>query len=302
MPRLVKILAATFQGKPAQEVLRALREDTRPVDVIMLPEEWQGEGAPIDTDDSALLQEFRALAIEKHAYVICPVDRPAPDGKCYNTELMIDREGSICAEYHKMFPVISELTERSIAVMPGKEVVTVDTDFGRVGFAICFDANFTELWQGLQEQQAEIIFFVSDYPGRLACRSLACLNHYYIVSATRSCDCTAVDLDGEELYYRQSAPEEIGLHYLELDLDRCIFHRNYNLERRDALLREHPEIVVDKAVDSDHWFILASRRDDVRAKELAQAYGLEPVNAYIERSRKFVNPDMRGRIYGGTPE
>ena len=50
MPRLVKILAATFQGKPAQEVLRALREDTRPVDVIMLPEEWQGEGAPIDTE------------------------------------------------------------------------------------------------------------------------------------------------------------------------------------------------------------------------------------------------------------
>ena len=217
---------------------------------------------------------------------------------------MIDREGSICAEYHKMFPVISELTERSIAVMPGKEVVTVDTDFGRVGFAICFDANFTESsGRVCRSSRPKSSIFVSDYPGRLACRALACLNHYYIVSATRSCDGTAVDLDGEELYYRQSAPEEIGLHYLELDLDRCIFHRNYNLERRDALLREHPEIVVDKAVDSDHWFILASRRDEcARRKELAQAYGLEPVNAYIERSRKFVNPDMRGRIYGGTPE
>ena len=92
MPRAVKILTATFCGKPAQEVLQALRKDTRAVDVIVLPEEWQGEGAPIDTDDSPLLREFRALATEKHAYVVCPVDRPAPDGKCYNTALMIDRE------------------------------------------------------------------------------------------------------------------------------------------------------------------------------------------------------------------
>lgn len=297
MPKPVRILSVAFLGNPAEEVIGKIQEDTQAVDVIVLPEEWQGRGTPVDHPDSPILKRISELAIQKNAYIVCPVYTPAPDDLCYNSAILYDRRGQIAGVYDKLFPVLTETWNHQPPIKPGESVTVIDTDFGRVGLAICFDANFIEVWQGLQDQKADIVFLVSDYPARKACSALACLNHYYIVTATRGNDCTVVDLDGEELYFNRVPQGEIGLNHITLDMDRCIFHRNFNIEGRIRLLEDHPEIVMEKDIETDHWFILASTDDKVSAKRLAYAYGLEPVNHYIERSRQGVNPELRKKIF-----
>ena len=59
-----------------------------------------------------------------------------------NASLFIDRKGDIVGEYWKRYPVASEVAQ---GVLPGGTCVVVESDIGRVGLAIGFDVNFTQV-------------------------------------------------------------------------------------------------------------------------------------------------------------
>lgn len=87
----------------------------------------------------------------------------AEGGKVYNTSLLIDSCGNISARYDKihLFDVnISggESHQESRLVEPGKEAVTVDTPLGRLGFSVCYDLRFPELYRKMSQEGARIIF------------------------------------------------------------------------------------------------------------------------------------------------
>ena len=71
------------------------------------------------------------------------------------------------------------------------------------------------------------------------------------------------------------------------DLDRCLFHQDFNLPGKLAnLLKEHGEDVErEKWLPMEGWFLLKARRPGVSARELARKYGLEERRPYINRSR-----------------
>jgi hypothetical protein len=75
-----------------------------------------------------------------------------------------------------------------------------------------------------------------------------------------------------------------------LDLDRGIYHQNFNLEKRDKLLKEHSQDVVqDKWMGLEQWFVLKAKRPGISARALARQYGLEELRHYIERSREAID-------------
>jgi predicted amidohydrolase len=81
----------------------------------------------------------------------------------YNTSLLFDRRGELVARYRKIHLFDVELEgERPIkesnAYTAGHELVTAETEFGRIGLSICYDVRFPELYRGLMARGAEIVF------------------------------------------------------------------------------------------------------------------------------------------------
>ena len=86
----------------------------------------------------------------------------------YNTSLLFDRSGEQVARYRKIhlfdveLPGLPPLRE-SDAFTAGEEIVTAGTEFGRVGFSICYDLRFPELYRALMARGAEVLFIPSNF-------------------------------------------------------------------------------------------------------------------------------------------
>jgi beta-ureidopropionase len=236
-----------------------------------------------------------ALAKKHHTYIVCPIDRK--DGAHrLNSAVLLDRKGKVVCVYDKVFPYWSEFDLKQ-KVEVGKDVPVYQADFGKVGFAICFDVNFPEVWKRLADKGAEIVIWPSAYSAGTSLQAHAINHHYYIVTSTQTRDTIVYDITGEEVLYEKS--KDINISRITLDLDRGIYHQNFNIPKRDRLLKEHPDdIMQEKWMDREQWFVLKAKRPGVSARELARQYGLEELRDYITRSNREIDK-MRGWPFAG---
>ena len=162
------------------------------------------------------------------------------------------------------------------------------TDFGRVGMAICFDANFPEVWKHLADQGAELVIWPSAYSAGTTLKAHALNNQFYVVSSTGKCDCIVYDITGEEILYEKS--DDINISRIILDLDRGIYHQDFNIQKRSKLLKGHgKDVMQEKWMEREGWFVLKAKRPGVSARELAKQHGLEELRDYIDRSRREID-------------
>lgn len=92
-----------------------------------------------------------------------------PDGpRTYNTTVLINPDGEIVAQYSKLHNFDMTLPDGSSVresdrKEPGREIVTVQTELGHLGFAICYDMRFPELFRLMALQGAQIIFLPANF-------------------------------------------------------------------------------------------------------------------------------------------
>ncbi|MBI2564244.1 MAG: carbon-nitrogen hydrolase family protein [candidate division NC10 bacterium] len=91
------------------------------------------------------------------------LERVPGESRFSNTSTLFDRAGSLIARYRKLHLFDVDLAghapyRESATMAPGGEVVTADTEFGRVGLSICYDLRFPELYRALAARGAEILF------------------------------------------------------------------------------------------------------------------------------------------------
>ena len=83
-----------------------------------------------------------------------------PD-KLLNTCLLFDDQGRQIARYDKIhlfgFTQGAEHYDEAATIEPGDKVVTVDTPFGRIGLAICYDLRFPELFRAMGEVDLHVL-------------------------------------------------------------------------------------------------------------------------------------------------
>ncbi|HZJ58400.1 MAG TPA: hypothetical protein VFD89_09235 [Clostridia bacterium] len=162
--------------------------------------------------------------------------------------------------------------------------------------AICFDANFPEVWKRLSDQGAELVIWVSAYSAGTSLLAHALNHNYYIVSSTLVGDCIVYDISGKELLYEKSP--EINISRVTLDLDRGIYHENYNLEKRDKLIEDYEgAIEQDFHMEREEWFVLRAIKPGISARDTAKKYGMTELRDYRNLSRKRID-EMRGRPIG----
>jgi predicted amidohydrolase len=236
--------------------------------------------------DGPTISTVAQLASKHRTYIVCPIDRK--DGnRRLNSAVLLDRRGQIAGVYDKMYPYGEEFGKRP-GVQPGETVTVVRTDFGRVGLAICFDVNWPPLWQRLSDFGAELVIWSSAYSAGRSLQARATDYNYHVMSATWVPDCLVYDIDGEQLVYEHDNQSSgINVTRFTFDLDRCLFHQDYNLPAKLAnLLKDHGEDVErEKWLPMEGWFVLKAKRPGVSARGLARQYGLEERRPYISRSR-----------------
>ena len=265
------------------------------VDVIALPELCRGLDDKSEEDlHGPTVQAMAALAKKHQTYIVCPIDR-RNGGLRLNTVVLLDRSGQLACTYDKVFPYWSEY-EVHPPVNVGEDAQVYSADFGLLGFATCFDVNFPEVWKRLADKDAEVVIWPSAYSAGSSLQAHAINHHFYIVSVTQNSDCLVYDITGEKLSYTKS--EKVNVAAMTLDLDRGIYHENFNIAKRDKLLKEHPEDVEqEKWMKLESWFVLKAKRPGVRARELAKQYGLEELRHYLDRSRRSIDA-RRGWQFG----
>jgi len=289
--RPVRVVSISFRGEPLERIRDLVdAEAARGTDLVILPETWRGQKDNPEPLDGATVSAMAALAKKHRTYIVCPIDRTEGQRRL-NSAVLLDRTGKVGLVYNKVYPYWSEFKLKP-PVDIGDEVSVYQADFGRLGMAICFDVNFPALWQRLADQGAELVVWPSAYSAGTSLQAHAINHHYYIVTSTLTRDCIVYDITGEELLYQRSS--DINVARITLDLDRGIYHENFNVRKRDRLLEEHGEDVFqEKWLAREQWFVLKARRPGVSARALARRYGMEELRDYLDRSRSKIDK-MRG--------
>ena len=123
--------------------------------VISLPEMWncpysndyfRDYGEPADGPTVKFLSELAA----KHGVYLIGGSIPELDGdKVYNTSFSFDRSGQVIGKHRKvhLFDIDVKGGIRfmeSDTLTAGSEMTILDTEFGKIGVAICYDVRFPE--------------------------------------------------------------------------------------------------------------------------------------------------------------
>ena len=103
------------------------------------------------------IQEFLAGEARRHGIWLVggsvPLESSSPD-KVRNSCLVYDDKGGLAARYDKIhlfgFEMGKERYEEERTIEPGRDVVTVDAPFGRLGLSICYDLRFPELYRAMK--------------------------------------------------------------------------------------------------------------------------------------------------------
>ena len=260
------------------------------VDVIALPETCRGQKENTqEALDGPTLNAMSALAKKHNTYILCPIDRRSGTSRL-NTAVLLDRNGKVACLYNKVFPYWAEF-DLHPPVDVGEDAPVYTADFGKVGLAICFDVNFPEVWKRLADQGAELVLWPSAYSAGTSLQAHAINHHYYIVSSTLTRDCLVYDITGEKMHYSRS--KHVNVATVSLDLDRGLYHENFNIAGRDRLLKEH--VAESSKRNGWNWSNGSSLKpgDRASAARLAKEYGLEELRHYLDRSRRSID-ERRG--------
>ncbi|MEW6358422.1 MAG: carbon-nitrogen hydrolase family protein [Planctomycetota bacterium] len=95
-------------------------------------------------------------------------EKTAGRRKAYNTSVLISPEGQIVGIYRKLHLFDADVPggpahRESDFMIPGDEVVVLETKFCPVGVTICYDLRFPELYRALADGDARIIFVPSAF-------------------------------------------------------------------------------------------------------------------------------------------
>jgi len=102
------------------------------------------------------------LAKELNIYIIGGSIPEAENGYIYNTCYIFDKNGNIIGKHRKMhlFDVEIEngiVFKESDTLKSGNSITVVDTEYGKIGVAICYDIRFPEIMRLMALQGAKII-------------------------------------------------------------------------------------------------------------------------------------------------
>jgi len=171
---------------------------------IQLPEYatyWgppSGYAAAAQTLDGGFVRQLALTAKGRGVTVhVGSLLEPAPEGRFYNTSVVIGPRGDIAAVYRKIHlfdarPPGGVVYRESEFISAGAEMRVVRVDEATLGLSICFDVRFAELYRNLALAGATMFAIPAAFSAHtgpahweVLVRARAIENHCFVVAATQ---------------------------------------------------------------------------------------------------------------------
>jgi predicted amidohydrolase len=170
--------------------------------LICLPEafNWRGRKKDISYNAEPIpgltSKKMSDLARSLKVYLLCGtiLETNSESTKPFNTSFLLNPDGEIAGCYRKIHLFKLRLVnhtsiDENKTYSPGDTAVITSTTFAEVGFSICYDLRFPELYRSLVRQGAEVIFVPSAFTletgtahWEILLRARAIENQVYIVA------------------------------------------------------------------------------------------------------------------------
>jgi predicted amidohydrolase len=257
------------------------------VDIAVLPETFAYAGIS-GKKIEGLAEEFPGKCIEAVAkkaaeysmYVVAGFYVHI-DGVLRNVAILFDRSGKITGTYVKQYTTQGEI---SAGIIPSDTNSVFETDFGKIGIAICFDINWSEIWSTF-EGNADLVFWISAYEGGFPLEARAWLHRVPIVSSVMSYHSKMIDISGKVL---QSTSRWNRMVIANFNLDREIFHVDNQYSKIQQLQQKYGEEIAIESFTEEHYFIVESLSANLTIKKIIEENGLVTFKDYITQSTKVV--------------
>ena len=272
---------AFLAGKKQEEIVPVIIDKIESVrgyhpDLIVLPEAFLEIGGdefnPRWQEIAAqMLEELRRFAREMNCYIVAPLHEPYPgSGELrFNTVFFLDRRGEVIGKYRKVHTVYEESIVNHL--VPGREIPVFDTDFGRVGFQICFDIGWRDGWKELADQGAELVIWVSAYDGGNLLNTYAAYNMYWVVSSVRSDHAQVIDITGRTV---AEGSKWNGLALTTIDLGMRLYHKDRQFQKIDAIRRALGDKVSIHGYSEENVFTVESNDPEWPLDRIEREFGI----------------------------
>lgn len=193
----VASVQVAVQDRPKSESIAhvlSLLDNVAGCDLVLLPEMWTCGYFSFDhyADDAETIAGPTIVALAEKArdlkLWLLAGSFPERDGdSLFNTTVLIDPQGVVAGRYRKTH-LFGYQSDEPKVLQPGSGAVVIETSLGRIGFAICYDLRFPELFRDMIDQGAEIFLVPAAWPASrveswtLFNRSRAAENLAYLIS------------------------------------------------------------------------------------------------------------------------
>lgn len=252
-------------------------------DIVCLPETFKAAGLPAariaalaEPIDGPSFQALAERAKRHRIHVVAGLFVRSGD-RIENIAVLIGRDGTLIGSYSKNHPTEGEIDG---GVTPGADAVVLQTDFGRVGLAICFDLNWPALWESMARQGADIVCWISAYEGGFPLQAYAWLHRLTIVTSVQSYQGKIIDPMGRIL----TETSRWGrLTSWDVDLDKAWFHTDGQGEKIIEVQTRYGDRVRVETFGQEHIFSIESRDPTLDVAEIISALGLVDYDTYVAR-------------------
>ena len=228
--------------------------------LVVLPEDFsligndQDKRKARETEGSGPVQDFLAGQAVRHGVWIVggtvPLVAHASD-KVRAACLVYNSAGQCVARYDKIhiFDVYLEETgekyTESLTIEPGNSPVVVDTPFGRIGLAVCYDLRFPELLRSMLHQGIEVVALPAAFTAitgkahwEVLVRARAIENLCYVVAAAQG----GYHLNGRETYGDSMIVDPWGMILDRLVRGAGVVSAEIDRKRLQSIRRNFPTI------------------------------------------------------------
>lgn len=220
-------------------------------DLIVLPEMWNVGFLSFSKYESYaedLSGPTIALVAEKakrhNAYILAGTIIEKDGGGKYNTAVLIEPGGKVAATYRKIHLVTRKGSAEADYLERGKAPVTVKTELGIIGFGICYDLRFPELYRKMAiNDGAEIFLQPAAWPLQRVenwvdlMHARANENQAYLIS----CNMCGTN-EGVQYFGHSAIVDPQGISIASGGLTQCIVKADIDLEELRKFRQDTPHL------------------------------------------------------------
>ena len=155
-----------------------------------------------EENSSIILKALSELAQKYKSYIHCGSICFKEKNKIYNRAYFLDRNGKILTKYDKIHLFNYFGGNEGAYTTAGEKLCTVNTDFGKIGLATCFDIRFPQMFHQLTKMGAELFVIPAtwQYFNKISIDEKAhFINNWQLMNQSRAFDNVAFLITSNEV-------------------------------------------------------------------------------------------------------